>query len=280
MHGFLSKTFEYNMEIMKEDINWSASSTLQFVKLDQRRPYGWGSGFALEIEGEHYLVSALHVAMHLPKLMLGTEKELGMKCVSLADWSFFSDAPRDDDGREYHPILDLAFMKVSNDVDLVRFDIQGGLNPPRGWQIRSFDISRPKNPYNAEHYEFAGLVEPDEVTDKDAPPHPTIIGAKFENVDHVTLTGIEGRIAHFKLPKGFSGKGISLAGTSGAPVLNRNHEPVAMVLSGSEKDETMDALLMTSIRDFIYARTGRMYDLDAVLKDENYKSTLFSYFAD
>lgn len=267
------------MRFYQRGNNLPAESTVQFAAVDSlRHPIGWGSGFQVRIANERYLVTALHVALMSPGILLRPAK-YGMEIEKLREWSFFSDCPRVPDGEEYHPILDMAFIKISEQVELVRYDVASSKADPIGWSIRCFDWPSAVSLSKDGEYSFCGIVEPENVEDsKLAPNEIGTVGVNFVNVSKVTYLETVGRMAHFKLEKGYAKNGVKLQGTSGAPILNSNGDPVAFVLSGNEATEDMYAMPISVAQDFILGRTGKRFELDDFMKSQRDRATLFNYF--
>lgn len=269
------------IEILPFASDWNASSTVQFVAVHdaERHPEGWGSGMVVKIGARRFLLTALHVALLRPGVMLKPHPSLGMEIEKISNWYFFVDKPRFNDGKDSHPVLDFAFIEISDEVDLCRYDISSGLGNPSAWKIREFDISNPARLVVGEQCSFCGIIHPQDVTTQHLKPGEIgAVGVDYKVIENVTFDRPDGKVAHFKLPIDFPKTGIDPRGSSGAPILNSKKEPVAIVTGGSVEDGIVDGIMFSDIKDFLLGKTGVCYDLNEFCKDAEVEARMLRFY--
>lgn len=276
-----SSAMSTTVEILPVASNWNASSTVQFVSFhdEERHPEGWGSGMVVKIGSRRFLLTALHVALLRPGVMLKPHPSLGMEIEKISNWYFFTGKPRTNDGKDAHPVLDFAFIEISDSVDLYRYNVASSPDKPQAWKIREFDIANASPLVVGERCSFCGIIHPQDVSNC----HLKVdeigsVGVDFRVIENVTYDKLEGRIAHFMLPSDFSKTGISLKGTSGSPILNSKKEPVAIVTGGSERDGIVDGIMFSDIKDFLLGKTGICYDLNSFCQNAEVEACMLRFF--
>lgn len=269
------------VNILPPESNWNASSSVQLVSIhdEERHPEGWGSGMVVRIGARRFLLTALHVALLRPGVMLKPHATLGMEIEKIRNWYFFIDKPRSNDGKDYHPILDFAFIEISDDVNLCRYDITSNQDNPRVWKIREFDIANKTSLSVNEQYSFCGIIHPQDVSKCHLKSNELgTVAVDFKVIKNVIYDRSVGRIAHFKLPPDFPKEKISLRGTSGSPILNSKNEPIAIVIGGSERDRVVEGIMFADIKEFLLGKTGVCVDLNSFCQDAIIEAHMLRHF--
>jgi len=141
--------------------------------------------------------------------------------------------------------VDFSYKKLKEDFVAYRQNVNESLKIIDSYPIKIFDTSSIDLPRKGDKYGFCGLVKP--VLEWHA-HFGYFIYEKLLNVyDDLEFIGEHDDVCVFQLPRKHPGH-AAIEGCSGAPILNKEGNPVALVLGGDEEKDIIYGISLNSYR--------------------------------
>ena len=233
-----------------------ASATVQLVDLDMlnKRPDGYGSGMLLKSGDRLFVLSVLHNALLRTSTIQGNNIRcpdgFRMECRNDLNWNFFFDDSFRADTSRGDPYLDFTFAECPANATYARWSyaVDSGVC---AYPIRRFDVKEilevaTESSFEKHDYGLCGTVMPE--FDK-VPKAVNSLSAEwstFAAVFGLKYCSSDKYYIYFKLPASFHELNISLAGTSGAPIVSEDGRPIALVCGGEEDESLVRAIRLDS----------------------------------
>ncbi len=222
-----------------------ASSSVPLIALDKetKRPRTYGSGMLFKSGLELYLFTALHNALLRTMIVQGDPcwqgSKLLMRNTFTSCWPIFK-VPSLAKGVNGEPYLDASMKGIPVNDRYVRFIVDGVKGIARGIPLRRFgaeDVLLMDDPSAGDlDYCFCGTVEPGRDGAGVFSGGAQVEVSKFAAVWGLNRKTLDEYYVYFKLPDDFASLGVSLGGTSGAPILSSDGKVAALVCGGEDGD--------------------------------------------
>lgn len=233
------------------------TSSLPLVALSKeaRLPEAYGSGMLLRQGDDLLLITALHnVLLGITTIQGELRHVKGRYCmvnIPCNSWTAYIDDDFKLNVERGDPYLDIAVTNIRANDEYVRwsFALDSGVRsyPVRRFDgVDLFDCEDEKALYMGS-YSICGTVEPDDVNSGD-----TIQGLRtdvttFTMAHNLKYERKEKYYIYFKLPSDFMNLHVSLAGTSGTPIVSNDNKVVAIICGGEEDPELVRGIRLDAI---------------------------------
>ena len=259
------------------------TATVQLVAMNKKTmsPESWGSGILLINNGGQYLFTALHNALLWARCIQGDL--VPMNCCPMMPGGSYSmknqltdkfrlikDSHLHEDAHTGAPYLDISFTEVPNkpyyrwEGNARVIDNCIGNIESKKYELRKFPVAdlmkRPTNEatLGKGHFSFCATVNPNDTNYRVSGTPVVSIDALY--IPDLTFKCLDGDYyIKFETPKPVDQYHISFSGSSGAPILDDEGFPIALVCGGEDgkgNERVVRAIRLDSVLNRLSNFTG------------------------
>lgn len=259
-------------------------ATVQLVAMNKKTmsPDGWGSGVLLMYNDGLYLFTALHNALLRVRCIQGIpvfmnccpmmpDGSVAMKNHMAAGFRLIKDSRLREDANTGAPYLDISFTEAPSNNPYCRWEgnalvIDNCIDSIEGkpYGLRNFNVadlmkrSANVDALNKCHFSFYATVNPDDTNYR-------VFGAPVVSVSNLYIPDLTFRCLdgdhyiNFETPKPVGQYHINFSGSSGAPILDDEGFPIALVCGGEDgegNERVVRAIRLDSVLNGLSNFTG------------------------